>query len=789
MKRVWRLLVLGVLIAAILPAGDGLPTLERAAAQTTQTAEIAPNRYIVRLKPGSSTSSQAAASTYDAIPGVTVDQVYSAVTRGFAGEFTSGAIDRLLDDPNVLDIRPDRKTWLAAQTVPPGIERIDAHLNPTEAGNGRSQPVDADIAILDTGIYKHPDLNVVGGKDCANTARSGPFNDISGHGTHVAGTAAAMDNGTGVVGVAPGARLWAVKVFSDDQRGAAYESEVMCGLEFVRQNAGTIEVINLSLGSDYGYDLGPCHADAYHQAYCNTVASGVTIVAAAQNWTINARTIVPAQFDEVITVSAYYDSDGRRGGLGPDSDCTPRGGRKGIQKDDTFACFSNYGHDIDISAPGMDVYSTYSANADPEECPRTTYCYMSGTSMSTPHVAGAVALIADQQGRMSPAATKARLLLTAERGPAPLDPDGIPEPMLNVAQLGKGRISLQASATVGERVTIEVEGYTPGERAIFRLDGAYLGGDTVGDDGKASRTFTVPASVSSSYPVTVSTGQRTVKDTLRIRPTVRLSITAGPVGETVQARLRGFGASESVLLTIDTGAGSRSLVRVTTSAATGSANVTFDIPASTDGKHRVDAVGNKGTSAYTYYVTRPSAYVSAGTPQPDRLVRLQMYGYSGGETVQARFDTQGGEDLGSVTLSATGSGSISVRIPANTSAGSHFVWLVGDDGNRIRVPLAVSQADEPDPLATATLTATATATSEATEPDPVETSTGTVVPDEPTATETLEPTSTSTSESTASPTETSTTQPPTATVVIPLGTPTFVVEDPVEEGEAGEAAA
>jgi subtilisin family serine protease len=323
-------------------------------AQTVGAADVAPNRFIVRLKPGMTTSAQMVASSYDMMSGVTIDQVYNLTTVGFAGTFSAGAVDRLIDDPAVLDVRPDRKTWLAAQETPPGIERIDAHRNPTNAGNG-SGSVDVDIAVLDTGIYKHPDLNVVGGKDCANTARSGPYNDISGHGTHVAGTAAALDNGIGVVGVAPGARLWAVKIFSDDQYGAAYESEVMCGLEFVRQNAATIEVINLSIGANYGYDLGPCWADAYHQAYCNTVSSGVTVVVAAQNWTINARTVVPAQFDEVITVSAYYDSDGRRGGEGPVSDCTPRGGVKGVQQDDTFACFSNFGLDIDISAPGMDV--------------------------------------------------------------------------------------------------------------------------------------------------------------------------------------------------------------------------------------------------------------------------------------------------------------------------------------------------------------------------------------------------------------------------------------------------
>ena len=260
--------------------------------------------------------------------------------------------------------------------------------------------------------------------------------------------------------------------------------------------------------------------DPYHQAYCNVVNSGVTVVVAAQNWTINARTVVPAQFDEVITVSAFYDSDGIRGGHGPVSDCTPLGGSKGVQKDDTFACFSNYGHDIDISAPGMDVYSTYSLYADAvdDECPSETFCYMSGTSMATPHVAGAVALIAAQQGRMSPSATKARLLLTGERGPVPLDRDGLNEPMLNVAQLGRGEISAPRHAKVGNRVQVVVTGFTPGERAIFRFDGDYIGGDWIDDAGEGARAFTVPAMTAGRYRIAVSTGQRTVSRMIEIDP-------------------------------------------------------------------------------------------------------------------------------------------------------------------------------------------------------------------------------------------------------------------------------
>ena len=717
-----------VLLAQVVISG--LPHAKHVAAQSSvQVAAAVPNRYIVRLKPGTGVRAASVASTYDARPGVSIDQVYDHVFSGFAGEFTDAAAAKLASDPNVLDVFPDRISYLAAQEMPPGIGRIDADLNPTKAGDG-SGAVDADIAVLDTGIYKHPDLNVVGGKDCTRSRLSGPFHDISGHGTHVAGTAAAMDNGDGVVGVAPGARLWAVKIFSDDGGGAALESEVTCGLDYVRGMAGTIEVINLSIGSNYGYDLGPCWATPYHQAYCNVVNSGVTVVVAAQNWTINARTVVPAQFDEVITVSAYYDSDGRRGGLGKDSDCTPLGGRKGIQKDDTFACFSNYGADIDISAPGMDVYSTYSVDADwvEDECPSPTYCYMSGTSMATPHVAGAVALIAAQQGRMSPAATKSRLLLTAERGPVPLDPDGIGEPMLNVAQLGLGTVTAPVRAKVGDRVMVSIDGFTPGERAIVRLDGKYMGGDTIEDDGTGSRSFTVPATVAGSHTISVSTGQRTRTASLRINPLIRLETTSGIVGSTVNAQLRGFGGGESVLVSFDTGGGVRSLVRATASS-TGSADVSFIVPASSRGKHRVSATGSLGNGTYTSYFTRQSAFISSGTPEPGRLVRVQVRGFVAGEVVEAYFDTSETASLGSVTVSVDWQRQRGCPHSGRRERGSHDLWLVGNQRTMARMPLTVAAAAVPTPTASATSTVEPTGTVPAESPT-VETPTETPVPTE-----------------------------------------------------------
>jgi subtilisin family serine protease len=126
----------------------------------------------------------------------------------------------------------------------------------------------------------------------------------------VAGTVGALDDGQGVVGVAPGARLWAVKVLGDD--GSGSWSSVICGLDWVYANRATIDVVNMSLGG--AGDDGSCAADPLHRAICAVVDGGVPVVVAAGNDGANAAGQVPATFEEVITVSAFTDFDGAAGG-------------------------------------------------------------------------------------------------------------------------------------------------------------------------------------------------------------------------------------------------------------------------------------------------------------------------------------------------------------------------------------------------------------------------------------------------------------------------------------------
>jgi len=374
-----------------------------------------PGSYIVVLRGGDVDAVAAEHRGY----GAEIDHVYRHAVRGYAARLSAAQAARVAADGRVASVTADRVVSIAAQILPTGIDRIDGELSSAAAGDGAGA-VDADIAILDTGIDPtHPDLTVAGGVNCL----SGPsFADGNGHGTHVAGTAAARDNDIGVVGVAPGARLWAVRVLNN--AGSGSFASVICGIDWVTANAATIEVANMSL-SGGGSDTG-CTGDPLHQAICASVAAGVTYAVAAGNQAVDAAQGVPASYDEVITVSALADFDGSPGGLGSPT-CR-------ADQDDTFADFSNFGADVDLIAPGVCILSTVPTGGQIGS--PTGYRAISGTSMATPHVAGAAALYKSVHPAASPRNVKAALQRQATLDWfTATDPDGTPDRLLNVAGL------------------------------------------------------------------------------------------------------------------------------------------------------------------------------------------------------------------------------------------------------------------------------------------------------------------------------------------------------------------
>jgi subtilisin family serine protease len=248
---------------------------------------------------------------------------------------------------------------------------------------------------------------------------------VDGHGTFVAGVVAAIDNGIGVAGVAPGARVWSVRVA--DRRGSVRGSYILCALDWVAEHADVVEVANLSLGGP-GEDLGACGRDPQgvvldplHAAICSAVEAGVTVTVAAGNDAVPVVGTVPAAYDEVITVSAYADFDGLPGGLAL-SVCLDE---PLPDLDDALAPFSNHGRDVDIAAPGVCIESTVPGG----------YAISDGTSIAAPFVAGAAALVKAGAPGASPAEVREILLAKADPAPIPLDPDPFPEPLLDIRAL------------------------------------------------------------------------------------------------------------------------------------------------------------------------------------------------------------------------------------------------------------------------------------------------------------------------------------------------------------------
>jgi subtilisin len=369
------------------------------------------DHYIVVLEPSTADPERTAESLAAASTGVEPTEVYDHVFDGFAAVILDDQLDEVLADPRVLEVVPDQEVHAfdSGQTLPTGIDRIDADRNSTAGINGSDEPVDVDVAVIDTGIAPHPELTVAGGVSCVPGNPS--YADDNGHGTHVAGTIGARDNDAGVVGVAPGARLWAVKVL--DANGNGSWSSVICGLDWVAARSETIEVVNMSLGGD-GSDGKCSRRHPLHAAICRVVKAGIPVVVAAGNESDKTAKYVPAAYNQVITVSALADSDGKPGGLGASTHSEP---------DDTLASFSNFGADVDIAAPGVDIRSTWLGGA---------YRFLSGTSMASPHVAGAAALYLVDHPGASPEQVKAALLASREQIALPNDPDGIDEGVLYV---------------------------------------------------------------------------------------------------------------------------------------------------------------------------------------------------------------------------------------------------------------------------------------------------------------------------------------------------------------------
>ncbi|MDP3698981.1 MAG: S8 family peptidase [Nanoarchaeota archaeon] len=300
---------------------------------------------------------------------------YEILDNVLAVEVPVTALNGLLLNPNVVNVEFDAEVHASgkpapsqpAQKLPWGVDRIDADL-----ANGTGTGVT--VCVVDTGIDKtHPDLqaNIVGGKNFVAkglVVDSAKWDDDNGHGTHVAGTIAAVDNTIGVVGVAPSASLLAAKVLN--RQGSGYLSDVIAGIDYCVQSGA--KVVSMSLGSN-------SDVQALHNAVDAAYANGVLLVAAAGN-DYGGAVSYPAAYDSVVAVSA-------------------------TDSNNNLASFSNVGPQVELAAPGVSILSTYKDGG---------YATLSGTSMATPHVSGVAALAIQGNPLMSNVEIRALLQNTAD---------------------------------------------------------------------------------------------------------------------------------------------------------------------------------------------------------------------------------------------------------------------------------------------------------------------------------------------------------------------------------------
>ncbi len=277
----------------------------------------------------------------------------------------------LKKNPRIAYVELDGKVKVLGEVLPWGVDRIDAEQVWDSNGDlivdeGANAGEAVKVAIIDTGVdYNHPDLagNVKGGASFVDYTSN--YMDDNGHGTHVAGIIAAVDNEVGVIGVAPKIELYALKAL--DSEGSGYVSDVVAAIDWAVENG--MQIVSMSLGANNDYE-------SLRQACDAAYASGVLLVAAAGNDASRFTVIFgidtidyPARYDSVVAVGA-------------------------INQEDERPSWSSTGPELELAAPGVNIYSTYWDN---------TYAALSGTSMACPHVSGVAALIfASNIGEIAP---------------------------------------------------------------------------------------------------------------------------------------------------------------------------------------------------------------------------------------------------------------------------------------------------------------------------------------------------------------------------------------------------
>jgi len=322
--------------------------------------------------------------------GFRADVFFSRALNGFAASLTNAQIEALSRHPLVERIELDMAVQVvpitpALQSVDWGIPKIHADISSTRSGDGSGTVTGVNVYVIDTGVDPtHPDINLV---NHVNFFPGGANADCNGHGTGVAGIIAAKDNGDYTVGVAPGAPVTGVKVVGCD--GVTLPSYIIQGVDWVTANAVKPAVANISLG-------GLIPILALNSAVANSAASGVFYAVAAGNGNPYTGQALNACYSS--PAGAGYNRNGIQNGIVTTA---------ATDMSDQEASFSNYGVCVNIWAPGVSVKSTWLMS-------QGGTITASGTSFSSPYVAGAAALLLAQYPFLNPPSVEYVLQLTAE---------------------------------------------------------------------------------------------------------------------------------------------------------------------------------------------------------------------------------------------------------------------------------------------------------------------------------------------------------------------------------------
>ncbi|MBW1602919.1 S8 family peptidase [Streptomyces sp. JJ66] len=393
-KRRWPAVAVASAAAVALGVGTGLPAAAADDPEGVIANAGAPGtikgKYIVTLKDGAPDAESKAGKALAAKYGAEIDIVYEEALNGYAVELSEAEALRFAADPAVAAVEQDQKVSLSGTQPNPtwGLDRIDqpdlplsnSYTYPDSAGDGVT------AYIIDTGLnHSHNDFG--GRASFGFDSFGGNGNDGNGHGTHVGGTV-----GGQTYGVAKKVDLVSVRVLND--RGSGTNSGVIAGVDWVTDNASGPSVANMSLGGGAN--------SALDQAVRNSIASGITYAVAAGNSDRDASGYSPARVSEALTVGSSTRSDAR-------------------------SSFSNYGRVVDVFAPGSDITSAWIGS---NSATRT----ISGTSMASPHVAGAAALVLGENPSASPNQVASAIDSAAATGKISNPGSGSPNKLLQVGE-------------------------------------------------------------------------------------------------------------------------------------------------------------------------------------------------------------------------------------------------------------------------------------------------------------------------------------------------------------------